>query len=168
VTAVLEPHKAGGPVLGPTRQPCDLPASARLFATAIALGLTDGIMRALLDEARDAMVENRGKDCKPLPVGWAHGEPLRIGEGVALTGCDRLARARLEGRAQAAGLWVTGSVLRKTAVLVTDGADPYTTKAISAREHGTRVVTPSVFVDLVEHIQPDAQATAKSAAAAPA
>jgi DNA polymerase-3 subunit epsilon len=88
-----------------------------LFATAIALGFTDGIIRALLDEARAAMVENRGKDCKPLPVGWAYGEPLRIGEGVAFAGCDQLTRDRLEGRAQAAGLRVTGSVSRKTAVL---------------------------------------------------
>ena len=63
-------------------------------------------------------------------------------------------RARLEGRAKAAGLRVTGAVSRKTAVLVTDGADTTTTKAQSARQLSTRIVTPDVFAELVTYIQP--------------
>lgn len=125
-----------------------------LLATAATLGFTDGIVKAVLDEARAALAEERGKDCRPLPNSWPHGQTLRIGDGVAFTGCDELLRARLEGRAQAAGLRVTGSVSRKTAVLVTDGADPYTTKAEAARQFKTRIVTPNVFAELVNYIQP--------------
>lgn len=128
-----------------------------LLATAKALGFTDGIVKAVLDEARAALAEQRGKGCLPLPASWPHGDPLRVGEGVVFTGCDELLRARLEGRAQAAGLRVTGSVSRKTAVLVTDGADPYTTKAQTARELKTRIVTPDVFAELVHYIQPTAR-----------
>jgi DNA polymerase-3 subunit epsilon len=124
-----------------------------LLATAATLEFTDGIVKAVLDEARVALAEERGKDCRPLPNSWPHGQPLRIGDGVAFTGCDELLRARLEGRAQAAGLRVTGSVSRKTAVLVTDGADPYTTKAEAARQFKTRIVTPEVFAELVPYIQ---------------
>ncbi|MER6758006.1 exonuclease domain-containing protein [Micromonospora echinofusca] len=125
-----------------------------LLMTAQALGFTDGIVKAVLDEARTALAEQRGKACLPLPASWPYGEPLRIGEGVAFTGCDELLRARLEGRAQAVGLRVTGSVSRKTAVLVTDGADPNTTKAQAAREFKTRVVTPDVFAEMIQFIQP--------------
>lgn len=125
-----------------------------LLAVAQALGFTDGIVKAVLDGARAALAEQRGKGCLPLPDSWPHGEPLRIGEGVAFTGCDELLRARLEGRAQAAGLRVTGSVSRKTAVLVTDGVAPYTTKAQAARELNTRIVTPDVFAELVHYVQP--------------
>lgn len=131
-----------------------------LLAAAQALGFTDGIVKGVLDEARTALAEQRGKACLPLPASWPHGEPLRIGEGVAFTGCNELLRARLEGRAQAAGLRVTGSVSRKTAALVTDGADPHTTKAQAAREFKTRVVTPDVFADLVHFIQPAKTETA--------
>jgi hypothetical protein len=81
----------------PTGDPCDL------------LTLLHGPHRV---EAHTAMAENRSKECKPLPVGRPHGEPLRIGDGVAFTGCDQLTRSRLEGRAHAAGLasqagWLT-------------------------------------------------------------
>ncbi|MGC5287548.1 Lsr2 family DNA-binding protein [Micromonospora sp. DT231] len=125
-----------------------------LLAAAQAIGFTDGIVKAVLDEARTALAEQRGKGCLPLPDLWLHGDPLRIGEGVAFTGCDELLRARLEGRAQAFGLRVTGSVSRKTAVLVTDGVDPYTTKAQAAREFKTRIVAPEVFAELVHYVQP--------------
>ena len=71
---------------------------------------------------------------------------------VAFTGCDDLERARLEGRAQAAGLRVTGAVSRKTAVL--DGMDPHTTKATAAREFVTRTIKPAVFAEMVAYVQP--------------
>jgi len=125
-----------------------------LLAAVSILGFTDDIVRAVLDEARAALVEERSKNCKPLPNLWQYGEPLRIGDGVTFTGCDDLVRARLEGQAQAAGLRVTGVVSRKTRVLVTDGVDPHTTKAEAAREFNTRVVTPDVFAHLIVYIQP--------------
>lgn len=125
-----------------------------LLSVTTVLGFPEGIVRAVLDEARAALHEARGRACLPLPADWRHGEPLRIGQAVAFTGGDEIERARLEGRAQAAGLRVTGAVSRTTAVLVTDDADSGTTKARAAREFGTRTVTPGVFADLVAHVQP--------------
>lgn len=130
-------------------------AERRLLRDAArALGAEDDLLRKVLDEARAALDRRRGEECRPLPAGWKHGEPLRVGQSVAFTGCDPLVRARLEGRAQAAGLRVTGSVSRRTAVLVADGANPHTTKAIRARAFGTRTVSPGVFEQLVEYVQP--------------
>lgn len=125
-----------------------------LLAVAAALGFPDGIVKAILDEARAALADQRAAHCVPLPAGWPHGEPVRIGDGIAFTGCDDLERARLEGRARAVGLRVTGSVSAKTVLLVTDGADPSTDKAQAARAHGTRTVAPAVFADLLAHVQP--------------
>jgi DNA polymerase-3 subunit epsilon len=138
-----------------------------LLATASVLGFTDGIVRAVLDEARAALAGQRSRNCKTLPNPWPYGEPLRIGDGVAFTGCDDLVRARLEGQAQAVGLRVTGSVSRKTVVLVTDGLDPHTTKAETARQLATRIVTPDVFVYLIVYIQP-ARVEPQNAAGIPA
>lgn len=126
----------------------------QLLATAAVLGFPDGVVKAVLDEARNAFATQKARTCKALPPCWPHGDPLRIGDGAAFTGCDDLIRARLEGRAQAAGLRVTGSVSRKTAVLVTDGVNPHTTKAQAARQFNTRVVSPDVFAELVEYVQP--------------
>ena len=66
-------------------------------------------------------------------------------------------RARLEGHAQAVGLRVTGSVSRRTSVLVTDGANPSTNKARAAHHHGTNIVTPEVFAVLLEYVQPSSE-----------
>ncbi len=125
-----------------------------LDAAAAALGVNNDLAGRVLDEAKAALVTQRGAECLPLPVNWSHGEPLRVGQPVVFTGGDPIERARLEGRAQAAGLRVTGSVSRKTVVLVSDGSNPGTTKARKAREIGTRVVDPRTFALLVEYIQP--------------
>jgi hypothetical protein len=84
-----------------------------------------------------------------FPCPQESSEPLRIGQAVVFTGCDPLVRARLEGRAQAAGLRVTGSVSRRTVLLVTDGGNPHTVKARKARSLDTRVVHPDLFTTLV-------------------
>jgi DNA polymerase-3 subunit epsilon len=39
-------------------------------------------------------------------------------------------------------------------VLVTDGANQSTIKAIAARRHGTRVVSPRLFAQLLDYVQP--------------
>jgi DNA polymerase-3 subunit epsilon len=127
---------------------------AELRAAVAALGFTDDLPNRILDEARATLDAHRGQDCRPLPMDWTHGAPLHIGHGVAFTGCDPVERAHLEARARAVGLRVTGSVSRQTAVLVTDGANPDTTKATAARRHGTRVVSPELFGRLLEYIQP--------------
>ncbi|WP_326554401.1 exonuclease domain-containing protein [Micromonospora sp. NBC_01813] len=125
-----------------------------LIATAQHLGFPTDIVKAVLGEARAVRAEQHSKDCRPIPVDWPHGEPLRIGDGVAFTGCDDLVRARLEGRARAAGLRVTGAVSGRTVVLVTDGSAPSTNKAEAARRFRTRVVHPDAFTQLVEYVQP--------------
>jgi DNA polymerase-3 subunit epsilon len=125
-----------------------------LLAVATALSFPTELIRSIVEEARHELARERAKDCLPLPDGWTHGEPLRLGDGVAFTGCDDLERARLEGRAVAAGLRVTGGVSVRTAVLVTDGANPHTVKARAARDLGTRVVEPATFAALVEYVQP--------------
>jgi len=125
-----------------------------LIATAGHLGLPEKVVKTVLDDARSALDDQRGRLCRPLPPGWPHGEPLRLGDGVAFTGCDDLVRARLEGRARAVGLRVTGSVSGKTAILVTDGSAPSTNKSAAARRLGTRIVHPDVFAELIEYVQP--------------
>ena len=47
-----------------------------LLAVATALSFSDGIVKAVLDEARDALVEQRSESCKPLPPTWSHGEDV--------------------------------------------------------------------------------------------
>ncbi|MFY1632803.1 BRCT domain-containing protein [Solwaraspora sp. WMMB335] len=125
-----------------------------LITTAGHLGLPEKLVRTVLDDARAALDDQRGRLCRPLPPGWSHGEPLRLGDGVAFTGCDDLVRARLEGRAKTVGLRVTGSVSGRTAILVTDGSAPSTTKSAAAQRLGTRIVHPDVFAELIEYVQP--------------
>jgi DNA polymerase-3 subunit epsilon len=120
------------------------------------LGFADDLPRQLLEEASAAREADLAARQGPLPDSWSHGEPLRIGDGIAFTGCDPLLRARLAGLAQAAGLRVTGAVSRKTVALVTDGANTGTSKAVAARTHGTRILSPDEFAILVEHVQPPA------------
>ena len=92
-----------------------------------------------------------------LPADWSLGEPLRVSDRVAFTGCDPSQRAQLESRAKDLGVRLTGSVSRKTAMLVTDGG--FTgTKARAAQAAGTRLVHPADFVVYLEHIQPELMA----------
>jgi DNA polymerase-3 subunit epsilon len=125
-----------------------------LLAVAVLLGFPDGTVRTILDEATAAFAAARMLAPKPIPAEWVHGEPLRVGMAVVFTGCDEVERARLEARARAAGLRVTSMVSRRTAVLVTDGRNTATRKAVAASTLGTRTVSPSVFAVIVEHVQP--------------
>jgi len=118
------------------------------------LALDAGIVQSVLDEAAAAFAIAQSYVTKPVPESWDKGEPLRAGDRVAFTGCDEAERARLEAKARAAGLRVTSSVSRLTAVLVTDGANRNTRKAVAAREYGTRIVSPGAFAQLLEHVQP--------------
>lgn len=127
---------------------------ADLLAAATVLGFPDGVVKGVLDEAQAAMLTYRARACRPLPDSWRFGTPLRIGQRVAFTGGDELERARLEGRAQAAGLRVSGSVSPRTAMLVTDGAPAGSATLRAARQYRTRVVSPAVFAQLVSYVQP--------------
>jgi DNA polymerase-3 subunit epsilon len=138
-----------------------------LLSATRSLGFADDLPARILDEASAARQRTVSVPLTSVPAGLDLGEPLRSGQSIAFTGCDPLMRARLEGRAQAAGLRVTGSVSGRTVLLVTDGANATTRKAVAARERGVRTVAPAVFAYMVEHVLP-ADVTASSAAPEPA
>lgn len=124
-----------------------------LHAVAELLGLPKSAVKDLLDGEEEARLATLSEGLKPLPSGWNFGEPLRVGQRVAFTGCDDDERSRLEARAERAGVSVLSSVSRRTAMLVTDGSFEGV-KANAAAQLGTRVVLPSEFATLLRHIQP--------------
>ncbi|WP_433825013.1 exonuclease domain-containing protein [Actinoplanes sp. CA-015351] len=118
------------------------------------LGLPSGIVKRLLAEADSEWVTQLSRDCRPLPDGWAHGEPLLVGQKVAFTGGEPNRRERLEIAARAAGLRVMNNVSGVTVVLVTPDARPESRKGEAAGKHGTRIVRPGVFEQLIAYVQP--------------
>lgn len=96
-----------------------------------------------------------------------HRDPSRLlqpGDRVVFTGDMDTSRTEIEALATAAGLRVTTSVSRRTALVV--AADPYSQsgKAATARTLGVRMITEHVFLDLLHHTQRNTT----SAAPAPA
>lgn len=77
---------------------------------------------------------------------------LQSGDRVAFTGDMEMSRAEIETRATTAGLRVTSSVSKKTALVV--AADPYSQsgKARTARDRGVRIVTEQVFLHLLDDV----------------
>jgi DNA polymerase-3 subunit epsilon len=97
------------------------------------------------------------RDALARPDRRLHRDPSRLfhaGDRVVFTGDMDISRTEIEALATAAGLRVTTSVSRKTALVV--AADPYSQsgKAGTARQLGVRMVTEHVFLDLLNHIQP--------------
>ncbi|WP_253259473.1 BRCT domain-containing protein [Subtercola boreus] len=109
-------------------------------------------LRTVIDHADRARKERLGAGLRPLPTDWADGEPLRVGDRVAFTGCDEKQRNRLEQRAATLGVRVMNNVSKFTVVLVTDGSFDGSKQA-KAREIGTRVVHPDKF-DLLLNLDP--------------
>jgi DNA polymerase-3 subunit epsilon len=126
---------------------------AELHHIADLLAVPTDDVRDLLDGEEEARLAALSANLVPLPREWRHGLPLRVGHRVVFTGCDETQRQRLEERAKAAGVRVTGNVSRRTAMLVTDGSFSGT-KAAAAAELGTRVVHPDTFAILLDHLQP--------------
>jgi DNA polymerase-3 subunit epsilon len=141
---------------------------ADLLTIARLLQLPESLVRQVLDRAEKARHARLGAHLKPLPNGWHHGEPLRVGDKVVFTGCDPELRARLESRAEQLGVRVLNSVSSRTVVLVTEQTEP-TTKNSDAEQLGTRTVRPREFEVLLAHLQPalPASSPAGSAAAIP-
>lgn len=129
---------------------------AELHALATTLDVPANTITDLIAHADAARATRMSAGLRPLPVGWAHGEPLRVGDKVVFTGCDDNQRARLERRAESLGVRVMGNVSRLTSMLITDGTMDGT-KLAKAREVGTRIVDPDVFDTLLKHLQPAAQ-----------
>jgi DNA polymerase-3 subunit epsilon len=136
---------------------------AALAATAWADGIVTDLERADLRDvagllglpARDvdaALHHARTAGVSPLPV--RDDAALYAGQSVVFTGDSRTPRDELTARAQQAGLKVTTSVSRKTAVLVAADAASQSGKAKRARELGTRIISEPVFLQLVEAVRP--------------
>jgi DNA polymerase-3 subunit epsilon len=124
-----------------------------LRTIATLLDLPDSFVPAVLGQARDDRAASLGKGLPPLPDDWTLGEPLRMGDRVAITGCVAYGRYGLEQRATERGITVSGGVSRSTALLVSD-ATIHGTKAVAAAGYGVRVVHPEEFEQLLDHIQP--------------
>lgn len=122
------------------------------------IGFQLDLDQVMCDNAlKDAEVERSirlNESTRPLPAGWRHGEPLRIGDRVAFTGdTGPEGRAAQEADAARRGLRVTSTVSSRTALLVWDGVFQGN-KYASAREHNTRVVSPEDYYVLLKYIQP--------------
>lgn len=126
---------------------------ADLLTVAHLLRLPESLVRQVLDRAEKARHARLGAHLKPLPIGWRHGEPLRVGDKVVFTGCDPELRARLEARAEQLGVRVLTAVSSRTALLVTEKAGP-SNKNSDADLLGTRTVRPREFETLLTHLQP--------------
>lgn len=97
-----------------------------------------------------------------MPAGWAHGDPLRVGDRVVFTGCEGAGRDTLEARSTELGVRVLGSVSSKTVMLVTDGT-MLGGKHEKATTLGVRMVCPDTYRELLAHLQPAIPAPATSA-----
>lgn len=126
---------------------------AELVKVSDLLGLPKVVLTHALDQAEAARHERLSADLQPLPETWSLGEPLRVGDKIAFTGCDAALRDRLERRADLLGVRVMNSVSAKTAMLVTDGGFSGT-KVEAAAKTGCRVVHPADFETLLQHLQP--------------
>ncbi|WP_306231926.1 exonuclease domain-containing protein [Agrococcus beijingensis] len=138
--------------------------TSQLRKLADLLGQPDSLVKTVLDEAdgeREAMIATT---LRPIPEGWSLGEPLRVGDRVAFTGCDDAWRERMETRAARLGVRVTSTVSRLTDVLVTDGSFAGT-KLDAAQQHGTRIVGPKVFEALLDNLQPRSEVAVLSSSA---
>ena len=126
---------------------------ADLTAVAELLGAPAALLTHLLDAAEGARQMRFSADLQPLPADWPHGEPLRVGDKVAFTGCDDQLREQLERRAESLGVRVMNNVSARTAMLVTDGSFAGG-KLADAHALGTRIVSPELFATLLQHLQP--------------
>lgn len=124
-----------------------------LKTVASLLGVAHTKVKHVLDQADAARQARLSARLGPLPDPWPHGEPLRVGDRVAFTGCDETQRLRLEQRAEELGVRVIGSVSRLTVMLITDGSFSGG-KLAKAQELGTRNVHPDIFDVLLQHLQP--------------
>lgn len=124
-----------------------------LKSVASVLAVPERAVKTIIDEADAARAERLSAGLQDLPVDWMLGEPLRVGDKVAFTGCDAVQREALEIRSTQLGVRVTGNVSGLTALLVTDGSFSGT-KLDDAERLGTRTVGPDEYAVLLMHLQP--------------
>ena len=116
------------------------------------LAVPETALKKLIDQADAARAERLSADLQELPADWMLGEPLRVGDKVAFTGCDAVQREALEVRSTQLGVRVIGNVSRLTTLLVTDGSFAGT-KLEDAERAGTRIVSPDEYAVLLSHLQ---------------
>lgn len=92
------------------------------------------------------------------------GGQLVQGMKIAITGDTSTDRIELVGRAEAAGLDVTGTVSRRTSLLVTNSPNSATDKARKAIDFGTPIVGEVGFLKLLEDVLPGRRKDAASPA----
>lgn len=126
---------------------------AELHAVAALLEVPKASVTKVLDVAERSRNLRLSTGLRPLPSDWPHGEPLRVGDKVAFTGCDDGVRAGLEARSEQLGVRIMSNVSTKTAMLVSDGTFEGT-KAVKAQALGTRIVDPTAYAVLLDHLQP--------------
>jgi DNA polymerase III subunit epsilon len=131
------------------------------------LSTPQALVKTVLDRADAARNNRLAANLSPLPSGWTHGEPLRVGDKVAFTGCDEKQRAELEQRATSLGVRVMNNVSKFTVMLVMDGSFSGG-KHARALELGTRTEHPDVFAELLQYLQPAAPHADRLAPARPA
>lgn len=126
---------------------------AELSAVSTALGVPAKIVTGSLAAATREHQRRHAAKLRPLPSPWTHGEPLRVGDHVVITGCEDAGRDNLEKASEKAGVRIMNAVTRKTAMLVRDD-DSDGVKSRRATELGTRIVTPGEYGLLLKHLQP--------------
>ena len=126
---------------------------AELHSMAALLSVPAAKVVEVIKHADVARTERMSAGLKDLPDDWSHGEPLRVGDRIAFTGCDEQQRDRLEKHANRLGVRVLGNMSRLTVMLITDGSF-VGTKAEKASEIGTRLVHPDLFEKFLSHLQP--------------
>lgn len=127
---------------------------ADLLEVARLLGIPAAEAEVILREAPGRTARSLNRDPSRL---------LQAGDRVVFTGDMDTSRTEIEALATAAGLRVTTSVSRKTALVV--AADPYSQsgKAATARTLGIRMVTEHVFLDLLNHTRQNVTTAAPAA-----
>lgn len=131
-----------------------------LRAVAALFDVAPDLVRSLIDAAETARHMRLSAGLGPLPRGWAHGEPLRVGDKVVFTGCEGAGRDALEQRSTDLGVRILNNVSSKTAMLVTDGT-MHGGKYEKATALGIRMVEPATYQRLLEHLQPHANSAAE-------
>ena len=126
---------------------------SELQAISDVLGVSQGVIPALVERAELARLARMSTGLGELPANWPHGDPLRVGDKVVFTGCEDTLRNRLEAQSEALGVRIVSGVSAKTAMLVTDGTFNGA-KAAKAQELCTRVVHPDTYAVLLAHLQP--------------
>lgn len=132
-----------------------------LVADAARLGITPPLLgcdpAAAPPPAASRWPTGRGTPKPSCPYAWpgryVPGDGLVQGMKVVVTGDTATERTALIGLAESAGLEVTGSVSRRTSLLVTNDRAAGSGKARRAAEHGTPVLSEPEFLRLLPGIR---------------